>query len=156
MVTSHPQMAQKLCCRWFSYFCMNCHYRKYNASKFIRKNLTHLQNIYKHSNWSLILHNAIYALKLLCNASNLDLYISCSTASFHQQNQHSSSTGCITTDNSYIKSVAEIRQTSRHSAKKCRRYHQKNYSRLYLVALTVVFHTAFCYKLLFRNVQIEI
>jgi hypothetical protein len=122
---------------------MNCHHRKYNANKVIRKDLTHLSNIYKHSNWSLILHNATYALKILCNASNFNLYISCSIASFHQQNQHSSSTGCITTANSYIKSVAEIRQTSRHSAKKCRVYHQEIYRRLHLVALTVAYSYRF-------------
>jgi hypothetical protein len=70
--------------------------------------------------------------KTLCNASNFALYINCITASFHKQNQHNTSTDCITTADSVIQSVAEIRQTFRNSAKKCRLYRQEIDSRLLL------------------------
>jgi len=90
------------------------------------------------------LHNAVHTQSFISN-NNFDLfdYISCTLASFHQQNQHITSTDCITTATSYIQGVAETRQTFRNSAKKCRLYHQEIDSRLFLVVLTVAYSYSF-------------
>jgi len=61
----------------------------------------------------------LYTHRISFQTKGFDLfeYISCTIATFHQQNQHSTGIDCITAANFVIQSVAEIRQTFSKSAK---------------------------------------
>jgi hypothetical protein len=87
----------------------------------------------------------LYTHKISFYTNSFDLfeYISCTIATFHKKNQHTTSSDCITAANFVIHSVAEIRHLFRNSAKKCRLYHQESERGLFMVVLTVAYSYCF-------------